>query len=64
VLASCVFHTPVSARRVEVLQRHYGSALQLGGSGVDLRLRLEPDIEALAPDYSLYPELATGPWDS
>ena len=57
VLASCVFHTPVSARRVEVLQRHYGSALQLGGSGVDLRLRLEPDIEALAPDYSLYPEL-------
>ena len=57
VLASCVFNTPVSARRVEVLRRHYGSALQLGGSGVDLRLRLEPEIEALAPDYSLYPEL-------
>ena len=57
VLASCVFHTPVSARRVEVLQRHYGSALQLGGSGVDLHLRLKPDIEALAPDYSFYPEL-------
>jgi hypothetical protein len=57
VLASCVFHTPVSARRVEVLRRQYGSALQLGGSGVDLRLRLEPEIEALAPDYSLYPEL-------
>ena len=44
-----------AARRV--LRRHYGSALQLGGSGVDLRLRLEPEIEALAPDYSLYPEL-------
>ncbi len=57
VLASCVFNTPASARRVEVLRRHYGSALQLGGSGVDLRLRLEPEIEALAPDYSLYPEL-------
>ena len=57
VLASCVFNTPVSARHVEVLRRHYGDALQLGGSGVDLRLRLEPEIEALAPDYSLYPEL-------
>jgi hypothetical protein len=57
VLASCVFNTPVSARHVEVLLRHYGPALQLGGSGVDLRLRLEPEIEALAPDYSIYPEL-------
>ena len=57
VLASCVFNTPVSARRVEGLRRNYGSALQLGGSGVDLRLRLEPEIEALAPDYTLYPEL-------
>jgi hypothetical protein len=57
VLASCVFNTPASARQVEVLRRQYGSALQLGGSGVDLRLRLEPEIEALPPDYSLYPEL-------
>ena len=57
VLASCVFRTPASARRLELLRRHYGSALQLGGSGVDLRLRLEPEIEALAPDYSIYPEL-------
>src|ERR1019366_914339 len=29
VLASCVFNTPVSARRVEVLRRQYGPALQL-----------------------------------
>jgi hypothetical protein len=57
VLASCVFNTSVSARHVEVLRRQYGAALQLGGSGVDLRLRLEPEIEALPPDYSLYPEL-------
>jgi hypothetical protein len=57
LLASCVFNTPASARRTELMRRHYGSALQLGGSGVDLRLRLEPEIEALAPDYSLYPEL-------
>jgi hypothetical protein len=57
VLASCVFNTPASTRRTELLRRHYGSALQLGGSGVDLRLRLEPEIEALAPDFCLYPEL-------
>jgi hypothetical protein len=57
VLASCVFRMPSSARRLEVVRRHYGSALQLGGSGVDLRLRLAPEIEELPPDYSLYPEL-------
>ncbi len=57
VLASCVFSTPASARRVEVLRRRYGAAMQLGGSGVDLGRRLAPEIEALAPDFSLYPEL-------
>ena len=57
VWASCVFHTPASARHLERLRCRYGPALQLGGSGVDLRLRLEPQIEALAPDYSLYPDL-------
>ncbi len=57
ILASCVFNTAQSARRVEILRRHYGAALQVGGSGVDLHLRLTPEIEALAPDYSLYPEL-------
>ena len=57
VLASCVFHTPASARRLDMVRRHYGSALQVGGSGVDLRRRLDPEIEALPPDYTLYPEL-------
>jgi hypothetical protein len=57
VLASSVFSTPPSARRIETLRRRYGASLQLGGSGVDLRLRLAPEIEGLAPDYSLYPEL-------
>jgi hypothetical protein len=56
-LASCVFSTPASARRIEVLRRTFGAALQMGGSGVDLRLRLAPQIEALPPDYALYPEL-------
>jgi hypothetical protein len=57
VLASCVFHSPGSERRLAALRRHYGEDLQLGGSGVDLRLRLPPEIEALTPDYTLYPEL-------
>jgi hypothetical protein len=57
VLASAVFSTPPSAKRIETLRRRYGASLQLGGSGVDLRLRLAPEIEGLAPDYSLYPEL-------
>jgi len=57
VLASSVFSTAPSAKRVEVLRRRYGAALRVGGSGVDLHMRLGPEIEALAPDYSLYPEL-------
>lgn len=57
VWASCVFHTPSSARHAQILRRRYPDNLQIGGSGVDLRLRLPPEIEALAPDYSLYPEL-------
>jgi hypothetical protein len=57
MLASCVVSTAPSAMRVEILRCRYGANLQVGGSGVDLRLRLAPEIEALAPDYSLYPEL-------
>jgi len=57
VLASCVFSTAASAKRVGVLRDRFGDTLQLGGSGVDLHRRLAPEIEALAPDYALYPEL-------
>jgi hypothetical protein len=57
VLASCVFSTAPSAKRLEIVRGRYGGDLQVGGSGVDLRLRLSPEIEALTPDYSLYPEL-------
>ena len=53
VLASSVFSTAPSARWLEYLRRRYGSTVQVGGSGVDLRLRLAREIEALAPDYSL-----------
>ncbi len=55
--ASCVFAFPQSARKIERLKLQYGSALQLGGSGVDIKLRLAPEIESLPADYSLYPEL-------
>jgi hypothetical protein len=57
VLASCVFSTPASAKRVETVRRHYGDAVVVGGSGVSLSLRLEPEVEALPADYSIYPEL-------
>ena len=57
VMASCVFNSPASAKRVEALRSYYGTSLQIGGSGVDLQLRLKAEIEALPPDYSLYPEL-------
>jgi hypothetical protein len=56
-LASCTFSTEPSRRRVEMLRQRFGDRLELGGSGVDLRLRLAPEIEGLAPDYSLYPDL-------
>jgi hypothetical protein len=57
VYASCVFAFPNSARRVAELRKFYGADLQIGGSGVDVRRRLPREIEALPPDYTLYPEM-------
>ncbi|MEK7684895.1 MAG: hypothetical protein AAB466_05700 [Verrucomicrobiota bacterium] len=57
VFASCVFAFPQSVRLIERLRRRYGQDLQVGGSGVDVQLRLPSEIENLPPDYSLYPEL-------
>jgi hypothetical protein len=57
VFASCVFSKPGSAIRLAVLKKRYGKILQAGGTGVDLNLRLPPEIEAESPDFSLYPEL-------
>jgi hypothetical protein len=57
VYASCVFSSPASLRRVEHLRATYGDALVAGGSGVDLALRLPPEVEGLPPDFDLYPEL-------
>ncbi len=55
--ASCVFSSPASARRIGKLKDYYGESLVLGGSGVDVRARLPPEIEDLPPDYTVYPEL-------
>lgn len=56
--ASCIFSTPTSARKVRELREFYGDSLHLGGSGVDIQKRLPAEIEALPPDYELYPKLA------
>lgn len=57
VFASSLFYAPGSERRREALKRHYGDRLTLGGTGEDIGSRLPDAVEALAPDYSLYPEL-------
>ncbi len=57
VFASSVFFTAASQRKIELLRRRFGDAITFGGSGVDLQRRLPPEIEALPPDYTLYPEL-------
>jgi hypothetical protein len=57
VWASCVFCRPPSLGRVERLLLYYGDSIHVGGSGVDLVLRLPPQVDALDADYRLYPEL-------
>ena len=54
--ASAVF-TGASAARLARLRQWYGDGLATGGSGVDLAVRLPPEIEALPADYALYPGL-------
>ncbi len=57
VYASCVFSFSSSQTRTEELRRYYGQSLILGGSGVDIQMRLPDEIEKLPADYTLYPEL-------
>jgi len=57
VYASTLFYAPPSERRNHRLRRHYGDKLTLGGTGTDIALRLPDTVEALRPDYGLYPEL-------
>jgi hypothetical protein len=57
VFASSIFFRASSQRKIERLRLRFGDAITFGGSGVDLQRRLPPEVEALPPDYSLYPEL-------
>ncbi len=57
VYASCIFTSPASSRKVRALRDYYGDSLRMGGSGIDIRRRLPPEIEGLPADYDLYPEL-------
>ncbi len=63
VYASGIFTTSSTLDHLSKLRRYYGDALIAGGTGIDLSLRLPPEVESLPADYSLYPELgdrATG----
>jgi len=57
IFASCIFNSESSKAHVRALKKYYGTDLQIGGSGVNLQLRLPPEIETMQADYDLYPEL-------
>ncbi len=52
--ASAIFNSPKSLERVQWLKYLYGNTIEIGGSGVDLKKRLSPEIEKCFPDYDLY----------
>lgn len=53
-LASAVFHTERSQRKIAQLRAIYGQEVRIGGTGIDLTRRLPPEVEACFPDYGLY----------
>lgn len=53
-VASAVFRTRSTIKKLAELRRIYGDDVEIGGSGVDLTRRLPEEIEACFPDYSLY----------
>lgn len=52
--ASCVFHHPRANRTLTTLRSRLGDDLVTGGSGVNVQLKLPPDVDHCFPDYSLY----------
>ena len=50
-LASRVFHCERSRQKVEQLWAIYGNDIEIGGTGIDLRKRLPPEVDACFPDY-------------
>jgi hypothetical protein len=55
VFASCIFKQSNTDAKIERLRLLHKDNIQIGGSGVDLSLRLPEEIESLMPDYDLYP---------
>lgn len=55
VYASVIFTR--NRHKVDGLRTFYPEAeIDIGGSGYDLRKELPPEIEAMTPDYSIYPD--------
>jgi len=52
--ASAIFATGKTVRKVAALESIYGSEINIGGSGVSLKKRLDPAVESCFPDYGLY----------
>lgn len=52
--ASCVFHHPRANRALSLLRNRLGDDLVAGGSGVNVQLKLPPDVDHCFPDYTLY----------
>lgn len=52
VYLSCVFRWNKGA--AEACATRWGSIIEIGGTGVDIKKRLPPEVEACAPDYDLY----------
>jgi hypothetical protein len=55
VFASCVFNRSTTGKKIKKLRELHGDNIQIGGTGVDISLKLPDEIEYLMPDYSLYP---------
>jgi hypothetical protein len=54
VYISCIF--PKNAEQARGVARFYPDAeVDIGGSGIDLKKTLPPEIELIKPDYDLYP---------
>ena len=48
---------PVQQNMLKKLKKFYDESLILGGSGVDISMRLPQNVEKTPADYTLYPEL-------
>ncbi len=57
IFASCVFNSFATSKKIRKLRKLHGENIQIGGTGVDLSLKLPDEIEYLMPDYSLYPKV-------